>query len=200
MFEVIFDIETKKLFDEVGWDNADQLGVSIVSLYCRTLDDNLEEKSGKMESFWEKDIGKMWPIFQKADRIIGFNTLGFDVPVLQPYANFPLKKLMHLDLMNEMRQVLGHRLSLNALAAQTLGEEKTDVGTNAVKYYRLGDKKSLDKLQKYCEADVDITKRLYDYGLKNNRLMYKDKWNTEREVEVDFSYPESTPATQDSLF
>jgi DEAD/DEAH box helicase domain-containing protein len=190
LFEVFFDIETKKLFHEVENEDAAKLGVSIVSVYQRNIDENFNETYGSMASYWEKDFTDLWEVFQKADRIIGFNTINFDVPVLTPYATFPLAKLNHFDIMAEFKKVAGNRISLNTLVRDTLGEQKIDIGINAVKYWKKGDAESLALLQKYCESDVLLTKKLYDYGFKNKKLKYKDKWNTLREINVDFSYPE----------
>jgi len=187
--EVIFDVETKKLFEEISSFNPADLGVSIVSLYYRQLDENFVEKSGQILSFWENDFPKMWDIFSKADRIIGFNSLGFDVPVLDPLSPLNFKKLPHFDLMDRIKQVLGFRLSLDSVARESLGRGKSDVGTNAVLYWNQGTAESLEKLKKYCEMDVLVTRDIYDYGLKNGHLKYKDKWNTPRTFPVDFSYP-----------
>lgn len=187
--EVFFDVETKKIFSEITTDDPGDLGVSIVSVYSRELDDNYSEKNGKMESFWEEDFARMWPIFQQADRIIGFNTLGFDVPALKPYTSFALEKLPHFDIMYKFKETAGHRISLDALAKETLDKEKIDSGLNAVLYWKKHDKDSLAKLKKYCEADVLITRDVYDFALKNRHLLYKDKWNTLRKIELDFSYP-----------
>ncbi len=187
--EVIFDVETKKLFEEITTNDPADLGVSLVSLYRRELDSNFQEIKGELLSFWEQDFEKLWKIFQDADRIIGFNSLKFDVPALQPHAYIKLDKLTHLDMLDTVKQNFGKRIPLAALAAETLGHTKIDVGTNAVKYWKSGDKESLAKLKKYCEADVLITKELYDFGLKHKHLKFKDKWNTVRTVEVDFSYP-----------
>lgn len=189
MRETFFDVETKKLFGDIEGFDPGKLGVSIVSVYEREIDDNLVEINGRMTSFWEEDFNKLWPTFQQADRVIGFNTLGFDVPALQPYANFPIQKLNHLDIMAEVKNVFGRRISLDAIAKETLDREKTDVGLNAVYYWQKGDKESLEKLKKYCEADVYITRDVYDFVLKNKHLLFKDKWNTQRLVELDFSYP-----------
>jgi len=198
--EVIFDVETKTFFDEIGSRDPAALGVSIVSVYSRKLDDKLAEISGKMESFWEDDIEQMWPTFQKADRIVGFNSLGFDVPALKPYASFALEELPHFDIMAMVKDVFGKRISLNAIAQDTLGTKKSDHGANAIKYYRAGDKNSLAKLKRYCEDDVIITRDIYDFGLKQGLLKFKDRWNTLREVEIDFSHPKKEETTQDSLF
>jgi DEAD/DEAH box helicase domain-containing protein len=186
--EVIFDVETKKLFSEIESDKPQDLGVSTVSLYTRRIDDTFNEISGKIQSFWENEFNEMWPIFQKADRIIGFNSLGFDVPTLEPYTGIPFKKMPHFDIMQKVKEVLGRRISLDAIAKETLNIGKTESGLEAIKYWRKGDKESLKKLQKYCEDDVLITRDVYDYGLANGHVLFKDKWNTQKSVEIDFSY------------
>jgi len=202
IYEVFFDVETQKLFDDIEGSNPKDLKLSIVSSYQRSLDENFNEIEGKMRSFWENKLDDLWKLFQNADRIIGFNSIKFDVPVLQPYTTLPLSKLNHFDIMQKVKMVFGRRLSLNALAKETLNQKKTDIGTNAVIYWQNGDKESLEKLQKYCENDVIITRNLYDYVLKNKHLNFRDKWNTPRTINLDFSYPgESLDITkQEELF
>ena len=200
MVEVVFDIETMNLFGDNGATLPEHLGVSVVSAYRRETDSLGNEKKGEMKSFWDKaakniDGGKLgfeelWPWLASADRIIGFNSLGFDVPALAPiFAPNNLFELPHLDILDKVRNVLGHRLSLDAIAKETLGYTKIDDGLNAVRYWRSQDSESMAKLRKYCEMDVVVTTDVYKYGLKNKKLKYKDKWNERREVEVDFSYP-----------
>lgn len=200
--EVIFDTETQKFFDEIDSDDPADLKVSVVSVYRRKLDENLNEISGEMKSFWEDEIEKIWPIFQEAQRIVGFNSLHFDVPVLQPYTSLPLSKLPHLDILRIVKDSFGRRIGLNALASETLGAKKIDNGANAVLYWKRHDDESLKKLKKYCEADVFLTRDLYDFGLKNKQLKFKDKWNTLRTIEVDFSHPSEilTSTKQTGLF
>jgi hypothetical protein len=188
-FEVVFDVETKKLFRDTQSGDPAELGVSIVSVYYRQLDDSLNFLNDNMISYWEKDIPNMWKIFAKADRIIGFNSLNFDVRALAPYAPTEFATYKHFDILDIIRNTTGRRFSLNSLAKDTLGEEKIDIGTNAVIYWNKGDLESLNKLKKYCEADVIITRNLYDYGVKNKYLKYTDKWNNLKTIDVDFSYP-----------
>ena len=198
--ELIFDVETKKLFSDITTDDPGDLGVSIVSVYTRMVNDTFEEVSGEMRSFWEKDFDSMWPLFEKADRIIGFNSLKFDVPALQPYTTMSFLALKHFDIMDIVRQKTGRRIGLSALAKETIGEDKTDVGTNAVIYWAKGDVESLEKLQMYCEADVALTRDLYDFGRKNKVLKYRDKWNNITSIDVDFSYPIKQRDPQIGLF
>ncbi|KKR71112.1 MAG: hypothetical protein UU12_C0008G0019 [Candidatus Woesebacteria bacterium GW2011_GWA2_40_7b] len=200
-FEVIFDTETKKFFDEAtGYDPA-KFGVSITSVYTRTLDENLKEVEGKMQSFWEKDFDEMFKLFEKADRIIGFNSIGFDVPALSPYLPPHWAKLKHFDIMDEIKKVEGKRVSLDSLAKATLGTRKNDSGENAIKYWDAHDSASLEKLKKYCEMDVAITRDIYDIALKTASLKYIDFWNETHEVKLDFSYPVLSDSNiQNSLF
>jgi DEAD/DEAH box helicase domain-containing protein len=198
--EVFFDIETKKIFDDIEGYNPADLGISIVSVYKRKLDENFNEIEGKIESFFEQDFAKMWRLFSNVERIIGFNSRHFDVPAMAPLAPYDFKKLNHFDIMDYIKDSLGFRLSLNAIATETLGHTKIDNGLNAVYYWQEHSSKSLTKLKKYCEMDVIVTKEIYDYGLKNKQLKYKDKWNTPRIIEVDFSYPKIEKAPQMGLF
>lgn len=200
-FEVIFDTETKRFFDAIEEYDASKLGVSLLSLYVREIDSNFKEIKGEMKSFWEDDMGKAWEIFQKADRIIGFNSIGFDVPALSPYSPPNFSKLPHFDILAHVKESHGKRVSLDSLARATLGKSKTDSGENAILYYQKGDKESLAKLKKYCEADVAITRDIYDFGMKNGFLNFIDFWNETHKIDVNFSYPEvTTDSQQNSLF
>ncbi len=192
--EVFFDIETKKIFDDIEGNNPADLGISIISVYVR------KDKVGKMYSFWEEDFPQMWSLFSNADRIIGFNSKNFDIPAMMPLSPFDFKKLNHFDIMDHVKSALGFRVGLGAIAKETLGHTKIDHGLNAVKYWAEHTTQSLVKLQKYCEADVQVTMEVYDFGMKNKFLKFKDKWNTVRTFPVDFSYPVKVEEPQLGLF
>lgn len=200
IIETIFDVETKSFFDDTGTRDASELGVSIVSVYRRTLDANLKEVEGQMLSFWESEFDKMWPLFADSSRIIGFNTKRFDLPALRPYAPPYFAKLNHFDILEELRSGHGHGTSLDRIAKDTLGKGKNDSGANAVLYWNNGDPESLAKLKMYCEMDVAITRDIYDFVLTNKYLKFTDRWNSPRVVELDFSYPPPEAVQQDSLF
>jgi DEAD/DEAH box helicase domain-containing protein len=199
--EVIFDLETQKFFDDTGTSDPADLGVSVVSLYARELDADFKEISGEMCSFWEYELDQMWKYFRGTDRIIGFNSSNFDVPALKPYAPPDFAKLSHFDILNHVKEAFGRRISLNRIAKDTLGNVKSDSGSNAIIYWQKHDKNSLAKLKKYCEMDVTLTRDIYDFGLRNHYLKFTDHWNTPREISVDFSYPAVvSSAAQPSLF
>lgn len=189
--EIIFDIESQRLFSDVEDGDPAKLGVSIVSAYIREVNEDQQEIRGEMRSFWENELGELWPIMASAKRIIGFNSVKFDVPVLAPYAppDKSLGRLPHFDIMQHVRSALGHSLGLAHLGEHTLGRGKTDIGTNAVLYWNEHTKESLAKLKYYCEADVALTRDLYDFGVKNRLLRYLDRMNNPQQFRVDFSYP-----------
>lgn len=199
-FEVFFDTETKKFFDEATGSDPSKLGVSITSVYSRILDENSNEIEGKMESFWEDQFSEMFKLFEKADRIVGFNSLSFDIPALSPYLPTYWPKLKHFDILEEIRKIEGKRMSLNSLAKATLDAKKNDSGENAIKYWNEKTPQALEKLKKYCEMDVEITAKIYDFAVKNRYLKYIDFWNETHEVKLDFSYPKEDPNSQSSLF
>lgn len=160
---IVFDLETKKTFDEVGGHhNAHLLGVSVCGVYDYT--------AGKYRAYREAELNQLEKLFQRADLLIGFNTLHFDNVVLQPYfKNIKLAGLKHLDILHEIKKVLGFRLKLEGIAQSTLLEGKSGTGLDAIRYYREGD---FDNLTKYCLDDVRVTKELYEYGQRHGQLWY----------------------------
>ncbi len=198
--EVIFDIETQRFYDEVS--DPELFGVSILSLYARIVDENLSEIKGEMFSFFEPDVKKSWEHFSKADRVIGFNSKKFDIPVLKPYLPPEFLKLPHFDILEQIKEINGKRVSLNAVSRETIGRQKVDTGGNAIIYWQKKDEASLNKLKYYCEEDVLITKEIYDFAIKNKKLKFKDFWNSVRVIDVDFSYPkmEEKQDLQTALF
>lgn len=209
--EVIYDVETKKLFEDITTNNPADLGISVVSVYRRELNEKGEQISGEMKSFWTDEVKDifgdrelyfdgMWKWFEEADRIIGYNSFGFDNPAMNGiYNKGDFTKLKHFDVLEEIRKVFGFRVKLDSVAKETIGAGKSADGLDAVKWWNKRDMESLMNLKKYCEMDVEVTTKVYDYARKNGKLMFKDKWHEFREIVVDFSYPVEiveTPPTE----
>lgn len=183
--KIVFDLETQKEFSEVGGRNRNHLlKVSVCGVYDYARD--------KYLIFEERELSKMTPLFQQADQLIGFNSKYFDIPVLQPYMNFDLSKVPHLDLMEEIEKVLGHRLSLEAVAQATLGYGKSGDGRQALQLFKAG---RIDELKQYCLDDVKITRQVYEYALRHQKLLYRDFF-TVKEIPLEFVEPSPRPAIQ----
>jgi DEAD/DEAH box helicase domain-containing protein len=160
--EIVFDIETQNTFAEVDNDFK-KFRVSVVSIYSY-IDDSYQ-------SFTENEIGKLWPILEKADRIIGYNSEHFDLPILNNYYLGDLSKIAHLDLMKQIKESVGIRLKLSDVAEATLDNiNKSAHGLQAITWWREG---KIDEIKKYCEQDVKVTKMLYEFGRDNRQLFYK---------------------------
>ena len=162
--KVVIDIETKKAFSDIsGRHKMHELEISFVGLYSFSQD--------KYFGFFEKDFPVLEKILaQDKPEIIGYNTLGFDNPILDYYLKgVEIKKLPQLDIMKEVYEVLGFRLKLDSLAQATLGEGKSADGLQAIQFYRSGKYK---ELAEYCLQDVKITKEIYDYGAKQDKVLY----------------------------
>jgi DEAD/DEAH box helicase domain-containing protein len=161
--KVVFDIETSNIFDDVGSNDPSKLNISIVGVY--------EYATDTYTSFAQEEFGKMWPIFERADMLIGFNSDHFDIPLLNKYYPGDLTKIKSLDLLVEVKRSLGRRLRLDSIAEATLGVNKSGHGLEAVKWWKEG---KGDLVRKYCLDDVRITKDVYDYALANKEVKYKD--------------------------
>jgi DEAD/DEAH box helicase domain-containing protein len=177
---VVFDVETKKAFDEVGGYYPEKLGVSVSGVWYGE-----EGSEGTLRGFREEEFSEMFKIFETADRIVGFNSIDFDMAALKPYYLGDLLKLPNFDILQEVEKKVGHRVKLDALAKETLGIQKGGNGLDAITYFHNGE---WDKLIKYCLQDVEITKDLYLHGVKNRELKFKNKWNELVNVGVDFEY------------
>jgi len=161
-FEVVFDIETQNTFYDVDNDFK-KLRVSVVSLY--------RSDTGEYQSFLEDELARVWHIFERADRLIGYNSEHFDLPVLNNYYLGDLLQFPHLDLLKVIKQSLGIRLKLKDVAEATLDNvTKSADGLQAIQWWKEG---KLDEIKKYCEQDVKVTKEIYEFGKNNKQLFYK---------------------------
>mgnify|MGYP003393469693 FL=1 len=128
MKKVVFDIETKNIFQDVGSRNPEDLDISVVGLY--------DYETNRYESFVEEEFEKMWPYFQKAELLISFNGLYFDIPLLNKYYKKAglgdLNKIRSLDLFKEVKQTNGRWLKLDKIAEGTFGMKKSGSGLDAI--------------------------------------------------------------------
>ena len=173
MRKIVFDIETRNMFQEVGSNDPKDLDISVVCIY--------EYETDKYSSFLQEDFGKLWPILENADMLITYNGDHFDIPLLDKYYPGDLSHIKSLDLLKEVKNALGYRLKLDSIAAGTLGHGKSGHGLEAITWWKNGE---IEKLIKYCIDDVKATKEVYDYALKNGSLKYKDV-ATIKEVKLD---------------
>ncbi|MBI3627779.1 MAG: ribonuclease H-like domain-containing protein [Candidatus Sungbacteria bacterium] len=190
--EIVFDIETKKAFAEVGgkFDFA-SLGVSIIGLYSYAEDSYL--------TFDETSLDQFVLRLKNARRVIGYNIKHFDYQVLQGHVSeFSFKSLPTLDLMEETAKALGFRPKLNDLAKGTLGVEKSGRGMDAIRWYQEG---KIEEIKKYCLDDVRLTKDLFEFGVSHGYLMIEQGIaRTLLRIPVSWQKLVEEKAVQHSLF
>jgi DEAD/DEAH box helicase domain-containing protein len=196
---ITFDVETKNTFQDAGSNDPAALAISVVCIHDSGDKDGVN--TGGYSSYLKADFPKLWPILEQADMLVTFNGDHFDIPLLNKYYSGDLTKIKSLDLLAEVKKVLGRRIKLDTLAEATLGKKKSGHGLDAIVWWQKGE---IDKIIKYCIEDVKITRELYDYALKNGHLKYKDlgaggtvrdikfdtsKWQTAHEQAMNFTLP-----------
>lgn len=173
---VYFDLESQKTFDEVGGRDPSQLLLACGVTWSTDRND--------YAVYWEKDAAALIAELKSADRVIGFNIISFDYNVLKPYApdeNF--RAFKSTDMLQDIFRTLGFRLSLDSIAKASLGATKTADGLQSVEWFKNGE---LDKVAEYCKADVDITRRVYEFGRENGFVNYYSKLGSKLKVAVNW--------------
>jgi DEAD/DEAH box helicase domain-containing protein len=174
MNDLFFDLETQKSIQEVGGrENIRLLRVSVAVTFSTA--------ANEFESYTEKDVPTLIANLKAADRIIGFNLLNFDYPVLKFYTLERLSDLPTLDLLDDLYNKLGFRIGLDALASATLGSKKSADGLAAIRWFREG---KIDELIAYCRDDVAITKRLFEAGRDKGFVQFVDRDGRTKKVKV----------------
>lgn len=172
---VFFDLESQNLFDDVGGrGNIDKLKVACGVTYSTEKND--------FTVYWEKDVPALIAELKSATKVIGFNLQGFDYLVLKPYSpETRFASIPTLDMLLDLQKTLGFRIGLDSIASATLGATKTADGIKSVEWFRNGE---LDKVAEYCKADVDITRRVFEFGRDNGHIFYKSRLGSKLKVEV----------------
>ncbi|MDP1714225.1 MAG: ribonuclease H-like domain-containing protein [Anaerolineales bacterium] len=172
---VFFDLESQNLFQDVGGrENIEKLRVACAVTWST--------KTNDFSVYWEQDIPALIEELKSATKIIGFNLRGFDYRVLQPYApETHFASLPTLDLLLDLQKILGFRISLDTIARATLGTAKTVEGVQSVQWFRNGE---LEKVAEYCQADVDLTRRAYEFGRDHGHIFYKSRLGSKLKVDV----------------
>jgi DEAD/DEAH box helicase domain-containing protein len=173
---VYFDLESQKLFEEVGGRDPSRLLLACGVTWSTARND--------FAVYWEKDVAALITELKSADRVIGFNILNFDYEVLKPYApKENLRSIRSTDMLQDIYRTLNFRLSLDTIAKATLGVAKTADGLKSVEWFKNGE---LDKVAEYCKVDVDITRRVYEFGCENGFVHYYSKLGSRLKVAVNW--------------
>ena len=173
---LFFDLETQKSAEEGGGrGNIHKMGVAVGVVW-----DSLDREFFTYE---EKDARQLVDKLRTADLVVGFNVIGFDYTVLQPYSDFDLQEINTFDMLVDVKKRLGFRLSLNHLAQHTLNAKKSADGLISLQWYKEG---KISKIIQYCKQDVEITRDLYLFGEKNGLVKYQSRSGNPLQLEVNW--------------
>jgi DEAD/DEAH box helicase domain-containing protein len=172
----VFDLETQRSAQEVGgWHRADRMRMS-----CGVIYDSSDDR------FFEYSEGRMAELIAhlcRLDLVVGFNVKRFDYRVLSGYTDMDFTTIPTLDLLEDIHDRLGFRLSLDHLARVTMGVRKSADGLQALQWWKEG---KLRKIIDYCRKDVKITRDIYLYGRENGYLLFENKAGTVVRVPVSW--------------
>lgn len=170
---VVFDLETRHLVGEVknpqtgklhSWKTIEDLGMCVGCTWSET------------EGFRDWLEGEaLWAHLGGFDLVVGFNSYRFDNQVLRGACGTPLDFPLYpqgVDLLLDVQDALGHRISLRALAEATLGRIKLADAEEAPLLWRQG---KMWEVIEYCRGDVALTRDLYLYGLSQGKVHYLDR-------------------------
>jgi len=156
--QLVFDIETDGLDPSVIW--------------CLVAQD----EQGKFYHYYEDTLDEGIKFLQKADMLIGHNILGYDIPVI--------KKLTGIDLYHSDKVI-------DTLVLSRLFNPTREGGHSIAKWgYKLGLPKKdspewsafTKEMLSYCERDVDINYKLFNYLKKESLGFSKECINLEHKV------------------
>lgn len=175
---VVFDIESISKGGSFvrGRIDVDEQEITMVCLY--------DSETDSYASYLKEDLPKLWPVLERTNLLIGYNSDSFDIPLLNRYYPGDLTQIPSLDLMTEVQKALGRRVRLQSLAAATLGKGKKGDGSKAMEWWQQG---LVDKVREYCLEDVKITKELFDYAREKGELKYLDL-KEKKNVKIDTSH------------
>ncbi len=183
---VVFDLETQRSAEEVGgWHNAHLMRVSVGVTW-----DSIDRK---FDVYCEKDIDRLIEKLKQADLVVGFNQKRFDYRVLSAYTQIDLAALSSFDILAEIYNLLGFRLSLDQLASTTLGKPKIADGLQALQWWKEG---KVEEIIEYCTADVEVTRDLFYYGIKHGFLCYEKRPHGKVKLPVDWKPAELIEQTK----
>jgi DEAD/DEAH box helicase domain-containing protein len=171
-----FDLETQRSAEDVGgWSNIHKMGLAIGVVW--------DSQDQKFFTYEEKDAWQLVDKLRTADLAVGFNIIGFDYTVLQPYSDFDLQEINTFDMLADVKKQLGFRLSLNHLAQHTLNAKKSADGLVSLQWYKEG---KMDKIIQYCKQDVEITRDLFLFGEKNGYVNYQSRSGNPLQLTVNW--------------
>lgn len=198
---IVYDIETKTVADDHPgrWNDIPKFGMSLAVTW-----DNVTHT---FRTF--TDAGRLYENLLRFDRVVSFNGLRFDNPIVAHDAEKDVGPLddRTFDVLVDLTRILGHRVKMDQVAEGTLNRTKVAVGTQAVEWWKaaeelrkvtvddnssalsralkMGTKCLMKRLEYYCRMDVEILHDIYLHGCQHGKVLYSS-YGQSRTVSVDW--------------
>ena len=182
---VYFDLETRFSAAQVGgWHEAGKMGISVAVTFST--------RDNAYHNYTQDQVEQLIEELRTADLVVGYNHIGFDYQVIQPFTFWTMADVSHnLDICTDLTSRIGHRLKLDSVASVTLGNSKTAEGLDALKwwaeYEKTGDPQKMLDIARYCCFDVKVTMEVHRFGALNGYVNYVDKKGETVRVDVDWT-------------
>ena len=201
---LVFDLETQRSANDVGgWGNISEMLMSVGVLW--------DSRDKKFHVYFEDQVHDLIKHLLSGPLVIGYNHIGFDYTVLSGYfpkgeeRNKALQEFQdaaNLDLLNDLKNRIGKRVKLEAVARPTLKIGKSADGLQALEWYKEyldGDEKKLKMIADYCKQDVAVTRDLYRSGIENGEVFYQDREKGIQAVKVNWDGDEENAQVEESV-
>ena len=170
---VFYDLETRKLAQQLspdekqGWDliRAGKGGIYGLMLW--------DAKENWLYPYDDNDVHEIALHLEAADVVVGWNSEGFDRPVIEGILGRKLVLKESLDLFLSVKQALNDvgifkwergQYTLGAVCERTFGRTKTGLGA-------LAPELPPGKMFRYCGNDVKLTRDLYDHIFREGGII-----------------------------
>lgn len=174
---LVYDLELAEDPDELGWAAAlrGECGMSIGVIY--------DTSTQRPYLYRGPEVHGMADHLEYGDLVVGFNSIAFDLPVIESLTGRNLNLVSHLDLLKSITKASGTRkgYSLSALGERCLNRPKDSDGKAAIKMFKQG---HWVDLISYCMSDVYLTRDLYNYILTHKYVISPDGAQIPLEIEA----------------
>ena len=164
MFEganiAVFDCEIKNVIDKVkiGWGDHDKMGISVAVVF--------DYREMRFRVFDDSNASEFIALISKRDYLIGYNTIKFDVPLVNACWNHHIgpdtRQPLHFDMLKEIYNIIGLKkgYTVDEVAQETIGMKKSGNGADAPIWYQNGE---IGRVIDYCIQDVNVEKALFEH-------------------------------------
>lgn len=182
MNHLVVDVEIARTVEQAGgWDRTDAMGVGVACVYSFRDD--------RFTLYGPGDVAALRGRLLEADRVSGFNHVGFDLPVIWGVPRYgghgELAALRPRcdDLLERIWTALGDRRrgwKLGEVCQRTIGRTKIGDGADAPLLYQQG---QLARLHTYVLDDVSLERdltawvdRVGSVAMPNGTPLYLGPW------------------------